>query len=81
MVPEIFDQVITISKPKSFADLVILIVTIIALFGYLARDKTWDKPDPYHHLWFERPQLKNGSKRSASKQTRNIAQRMEDLVS
>jgi len=67
--------------PKSSADFIILLATIIVLFGYLTRDKTWDKPDPYHHLWFERPQLKDGDTRLASKQTRNIAQRMKDLVS
>jgi NADPH-ferrihemoprotein reductase len=79
--PEVLDQVIAISKPKTYADVVVFFTTVVAFFAYLVRHQTWDKPDPYYHLWFEKPQLKNGGTRAAAKQTRNIAHKMEDLVS
>lgn len=79
--PEALVSAVTIAKPQSFADLIALLCFLVAFLGYATRGKLWDKPDPYHHLWFERPQLKNDATHTITKATRNIAQKMEEAVS
>ncbi len=61
----------------------VAVLGIFALFsaGYLTRGRLWDKPDPYHHLWFERPQDSQLGARNLKKETRNIAQKLEEAVS
>ena len=57
--PEIsreLSEMITLAKPKSFADLVAFVVFLLLSCFYLSRGKAWDRQDPLHHLWFERPQ-------------------------
>lgn len=54
-------------------------LAILALSGvaFLTKGSLWDKPDPYHYKWFERPQQAlQGS--IAQLQTRNIAQKLEE---
>jgi NADPH-ferrihemoprotein reductase len=38
-----------------------------------------DKPDPYRHLWFEKPQATDANAKCAA--TRNIGQKLEETVS
>ena len=38
-----------------------------------------DKSDPYHHLWFEKPQATNLEARAV--ETRDIGQKLEESVS
>lgn len=66
------------ASPKSAADIAALGVLALGSAGYLLRGYTWDKPDPYDYIWYERPQLKNGGALNAKKETRNIAQKLED---
>ena len=47
--------------------------------AYLFPKWTWDKPDPYEFIYFERPQSDEDAG-SASNTTRNIAKRLEELV-
>ncbi|KAL4916915.1 hypothetical protein BDW62DRAFT_218391 [Aspergillus aurantiobrunneus] len=60
-------------------------LTFLSLVGatFLSRGILWDKPDPYRHLLFERPQLKygNGSAAKEDQQTRNVARRLEETNS
>lgn len=37
-----------------------------------------EKPDPYHHVWFEKPQQTDGSRKV---DTRDIASKLEETVS
>ncbi|KAL4962629.1 NADPH cytochrome P450 oxidoreductase family protein [Aspergillus stella-maris] len=70
------------TQPAGTADYVAL--TFLSLVGatFLSRGILWDQPDPYRHLLFERPQLKNGgTAASQDQQTRNIARRMEETNS
>ncbi|KAL4792884.1 hypothetical protein BDV19DRAFT_400353 [Aspergillus venezuelensis] len=70
------------TQPTGTADYVAL--TFLSLVGatFLSRGILWDQPDPYRHLLFERPQLKNGgTAASQDQQTRNIARRMEETNS
>lgn len=66
------------ASPKSAADIAALGVLALGSAGYLLRGYTWDKPDPYDYIWYERPQLKNGGALNAKKETRNIAQKLEE---
>lgn len=67
--------------PHTAADFAALVVIAITLATYLTRGILWDKPDPYHYLWYERPQLKDGQGAggtAAQKATRDIAKKMEE---
>lgn len=68
------------AKPQTLVDSIALVAFLSVLIICLSRGKVWDRPGPLHHLWFERPQLKHGVVWAAEKQTRNVAQRMEELV-
>lgn len=58
----------------TFLGLILVIGVCYALRGIV-----WDKPDPYHHLWFEKPQA--GIIGSKSKETRDIGLKLEQNVS
>ncbi len=45
---------------------------------YSLRGVVWDKPDPYHHLWFEKPQTANAGADGAT--TRDIGLKLEQSV-
>jgi NADPH-ferrihemoprotein reductase len=70
-----------VSKGAAIDDVAVLGILALASAGYWTRGKLWDKPDPYHHLWFQRPQDSDAAARNAKKETRNIAQKLEDAVS
>ena len=48
--------------------------------AYLFPKWTWDRPDPYEFIYYQRPQS-DVSAGSAAQTTRNIAKRLEELVS
>lgn len=73
-------EALTIARPESVADYVAFITFLAVFCLYVSRGKAWDRPDPLHYMWFERPQLKDGIQKTTNKQTRNVAQRMEELV-
>ncbi|KAK2597156.1 hypothetical protein N8I77_013019 [Diaporthe amygdali] len=64
--------------PSSFADTAALATVGLVSSAYLLRRYTWDKPDPYGHIFYERPQAQEGFL-SKTKTTRNIAERLEEL--
>ncbi|GIC84968.1 NADPH--cytochrome P450 reductase [Aspergillus udagawae] len=78
--PEILRDLFKVITPASVADYAAL--TVLSIIGgtYVSRGILWDQPDPYLHLVYERPQLKNGGAAgaNANKQTRNIAQKMDE---
>lgn len=65
--------------PQTYADAAALAVVAVGSAAFTLRKYTWDRPDPYNYIWYERPQSGDGA--SAAKATRNIAQRLEELVS
>lgn len=67
--------------PQTYADAAAITVVGLASAAYFLRDYTWDKPDPYRYVWYERPQAQDGATNQANKTTRNIAERLEELVS
>lgn len=68
------------AAPSTLLDTAALSVSALAAAAYFLREYTWDKPDPYRHIFFERPQAQEGFIQGAAK-TRNIAERLEELVS
>jgi NADPH-ferrihemoprotein reductase len=79
MPPELLQELSKYATPTGLIDYAALAVLGGVSATYLTRGLLWDKPDPYHHLWFERPQLKNGGQLgSANKETRDIAQKLEE---
>lgn len=67
---------LSVTLDDSLGLLVILAVSI----AYLSRGYLWGKPDPFHHLWFEKPQadlVGNG----IQAKNRNIATKLEETVS
>jgi len=79
--PETLLELTQLAKPTSYSDIAALGLVAIGSAGYLLRGIAWDKPDPYRHLYYERPQLKDGAGSNAQKETRNIAQKLEESVS
>ncbi|KAI9820784.1 MAG: hypothetical protein M1827_005155 [Pycnora praestabilis] len=67
-----------LSQSIALDDIAVLSVIALGTAGYLLRGIAWDKPDPYHHVWFERPQEKDAAGRQTKKETRNIAQKLEE---
>jgi NADPH-ferrihemoprotein reductase len=78
--PERLQELYKYAAPTGIADYAALAVIAGVSAGYLSRGILWDQPDPYHHLAFERPQLKYGGQTgaNANKETRNIAQKLEE---
>ncbi|KAF9886141.1 hypothetical protein FE257_011966 [Aspergillus nanangensis] len=75
----LLDNLSKVLYPASIADYVALSILFLAGATYLSRGFLWDKPDPYYHLAFERPQLKHGSGlNSVARETRNIAQKLAE---
>ncbi|KAJ5086542.1 hypothetical protein NUU61_007849 [Penicillium alfredii] len=78
--PELWQGLSQLASPTGLADYAALAVLTGAGATYMSRGILWDQPDPYAHLAFERPQLKNGGQMGAGagKETRNIAQKLEE---
>ncbi|KAJ5168353.1 uncharacterized protein N7482_003947 [Penicillium canariense] len=78
--PELLQAISKYATPTGIADYTALAILLGTGATCLSRGLLWDKPDPYHHLAFEKPQLKDGGLvgANANKETRNIAQRMEE---
>ncbi|KAF2498068.1 putative NADPH-cytochrome P450 reductase [Lophium mytilinum] len=76
--PESLLELTQLAKPSSYADIAALGLVALGSAGYLLRGIAWDKPDPYNHLFYERPQEKDSASRNAQKETRNIAQKLEE---
>jgi NADPH-ferrihemoprotein reductase len=66
--------------PASATDAAALIAVGLASTAYLLRGIAWDRPDPYQHIWFERPQLQDGATTRQPKATRNIAEKLDEAV-
>ncbi|KAK9413791.1 putative NADPH--cytochrome P450 reductase [Seiridium unicorne] len=76
--PPASQNVLELLKPATYTDAAALAVFAAASAAYTLRKYTWDKPDPFQHIWYERPQASDGAG-SAARTTRNIAERLEEL--
>ena len=57
----------------------IAFLAFIFLSGILYNFYIKEKPDPYHHVWFEKPQQTDANARGAN--TRDIGVKLEESVS
>ncbi|MAD85820.1 MAG: hypothetical protein CL912_22890 [Deltaproteobacteria bacterium] len=58
-------------------DVAFVAVLLVCCLFYTIKIR--DKPDPHHHLWFEKPQTSTSN--GHSPETRDIAQKLEQTVS
>lgn len=65
-----------LSKSSSYDDYFLLAFLTVGGAGFLTKGLLWDKPDPYHYKWFERPQALDSV--TTQRQTRNIGQKLEE---
>ena len=72
--------VLALSQPSGYADYAAIGAFSLALGTYLLKGKAWDRPDPYHHVWFEKPQVADAAASGKPKETRDIAQKLEETV-
>ena len=66
------------TRTAAYDDIAALALLALGGAGYLTRGSLWDKPDPYHYKWFERPQESALNGRHIKKETRNIAEKLEE---
>ncbi|EHY54012.1 hypothetical protein HRR83_004656 [Exophiala dermatitidis] len=68
--------------PAVWTDYVALVVFAGLLVVYLTRGLLWDVPDPYYHVYFERPQSdgkdQNSAKSNQTKAQRSIAKKLNE---
>ena len=74
-------KLLSFLTPATAIDTAAVVVAISLLASYLLADYTWNRADPYQYILFEKPQLQDGGSRLASQTTRNISERLEELVS
>lgn len=73
-------EAVRILAPQTLVDAAAITVVVLISTAYFLREYTWDKPDPYRHFWYERPQETGGLGQAKQGVTRNIAQRLDELV-
>lgn len=66
------------ATPSSPADGVAVFLFLLSALGYLTHGRVWDKPDPHHGIWFEKPQLADGTSSGNVNATRDIAQKLAE---
>jgi NADPH-ferrihemoprotein reductase len=69
-----------LSNNSGYDDYLVLGLLALGGVGFLTRGSVWDKPDPYHYKWFERPQEAFLNGNAAQYQTRNIAQKLDETA-
>ncbi|KAF2113151.1 NADPH-cytochrome P450 reductase [Lophiotrema nucula] len=77
-IPPTLHPLLSAVQPSSRADAVAALLFLLSALGYLTRGRLWEKPDPYYHIYFERPQLVDGASAINAASTRNVAQRLEE---
>lgn len=59
-------------------DLMVFAILLASGIACVGRGILWDKPDPYHSRWFERPQSGFAGPAATNKSTRNVAQKLAE---
>lgn len=77
--PIAFGELAKLPRSLNTDDVAALVFVIVGLAIHLLRGIVWDKPDPLHHLWFQRRQEEGeGFKQQARKKTRDVAKKLEE---
>ena len=75
--PSVFEGIENILRYTQKDDVAFLALIILTGIFYNVYIK--EKPDPYHHVWFERPQTADANAKGAN--TRDIAMKLGESVS
>jgi hypothetical protein len=70
---------VEVSRYVAYDDVAVLAFLALCGARYLLHGIVWDRPDPYEYKLYERPQEKVNGK-AAQKATRNIAQKLDEVV-
>ncbi|KAL6409712.1 hypothetical protein AUP68_06101 [Ilyonectria robusta] len=70
-------KLVQLGPPQTAADIVALAAVGVASVAYMLNGVAWNKPDPYHHIWYQRMEARGGAG-AGGKATRNIAQKLEE---
>jgi NADPH-ferrihemoprotein reductase len=73
-------SIFLLNKPSCYADYAAITAFSFALGTYLLKGKAWDRPDSYHHVWFEKPQIADAAVSDRTKETRDISHKLEETV-
>ncbi|RFU28425.1 hypothetical protein B7463_g7907, partial [Scytalidium lignicola] len=72
----ILTELTHVEQALALDDVIVLLLIAFCSAGYFSKGGVWNKPNPYNHLWYERPQ---GIVTTASRtSTRNISTKMSD---
>ena len=74
------DLFISVATPRSFADSLSLFLLTCVVALVFTKGFVWARPDHFVHVYFERPQLKDGQGTGTKKQSRNVAVKLEEHV-
>ncbi|KAF4345995.1 NADPH-ferrihemo reductase [Fusarium beomiforme] len=74
---EAINRLSQLGSPRTIADMAALCAVGVASAAYALHGIAWAKPDPYHHIWFERMGSKDGAS-LRPKATRDIAKKLEE---
>ena len=64
--------------PSSNADVVALSLIVLSALGYLTNGRVWNKADPHHGVWFEKPQVANDKSNGKPTVSRDISRRLTE---
>jgi len=64
--------------PSSNADVVALSLIVLSALGYLTNGRVWNKADPHHGVWFEKPQVANEKSNGKPTVSRDISRRLTE---
>lgn len=80
MLSDAFDmaEVLKTESPKSIGDVAALLA--LAASSAVIFSKPWARPNPHRHLFFEKPQSKNGNSQGHHRKSRNIATLLDESV-
>ena len=66
--------------PASYADYAAIAAFVASLGLYASRGITWDRPEKYDYLLYEKPQIKRGGAAYKRKEVRNIRRKIDESV-
>ncbi|KAJ3542940.1 hypothetical protein NM208_g3833 [Fusarium decemcellulare] len=72
------DAIESLSKNLSHDDYFLLPLVLLASAFVMNKGSILPKKDPYHHVWFNRPQVAAGSDIKSTKRSRNVADMIKE---
>lgn len=64
--------------PSSNVDVVALFLIVLSTLGYLTNGRVWNKADPHHGVWFEKPQSAGNKSNGNATESRDISRSLTE---